>query len=106
MATQLTSERVWGMPGPPRQQPPAGAGPQPTQLSCAMLRTWLQRYIGLSALPSVAEAARPANLLAALARLQPAAPGACGAELHNAAAQQEELYVLAGAPVPPVHTGL
>ena len=98
MATQLTSEPARGTPGPAHQQLPAGARPQPTQLSCAMLRTWLQRYIGLPALPSVAEAARPANLLAALARLQPEAPSGCVAEVHCAVAQreQEEVYVLAG----------
>jgi len=48
-----------------------GRRPQPTQLSSAMLRTWLQRYTNLPALPSVREAARPALLLAALSRLNP-----------------------------------
>lgn len=73
-----------------------------------MLRTWLQRYIGLPALPSVAEAARPANLLAALARLQPEPPSGCGSKLQCEAAkcEQLEVYVLAGASRPPVHTGI
>ena len=104
MAAQLTSKPAYGAHGPARQQPPAGAGPQPTQLSCAMLRTWLQRYIGLPALPSVAEAAWPANLLAALARLQPEAPGSC---VTGGAAQreQEEVYALAGERRPSLHTG-
>ena len=106
MAVQLTCEPAYGTHGPAHQQPPARAGPQPTQLSCAMLRTWLQRYIGLPALPSVAEAARPANLLAALARLQPEAPGTCATKLLGGAAQreQEEVYVLAGEPRPSLHT--
>lgn len=53
-----------------------GRRPQPTQLSSAMLRTWLQLYTNLPALPSVREAARPALLLAALSRLNPGVDGA------------------------------
>ncbi len=81
---------------------PAGSPARRVELTCGMLRLWLQRLTGLAALPSVAEAARPAVLLAALARLR-ADAGPDGSPRRAEASQRasldadEQVFALAGA---------
>ncbi len=81
---------------------PAGSPARRVELSCGMLRLWLQRLTGLAALPSVAEAARPAVLLAALARLRADAspdgsPLQAEASLRASLDADEQVFALAGA---------
>lgn len=80
----------------------AGHPARRVELSCGMLRQWLQRLTGLPALPSVTEAARPVVLLAALARLRPDAgldsSQQAGPSAPAAMDASEQVFALAGAP--------